>query len=71
MISVGIIEGSSVMGLAEDEYEALSVEGKAAHIERVRRVYENCGADYVINNMSELCALIDKIEQSYFAHAKK
>lgn len=63
MISVGIIEGSSVMGLMENEYEALSAEEKSAHIDRVRKVYEDCGADYIINNMSELLELIDKIEQ--------
>lgn len=64
MISVGIIEGSSVMGMMQDEYENLSTEEQAAQIERVRKVYESCGADYVINNMSELCDLIDKIEQA-------
>lgn len=64
MISVGIVEGSSVMGMMQDEYEALSAEEKVFQNERVRKVYEACGADYVINNMSELCDLIDKIEQA-------
>lgn len=64
MISVGIIEGSSVMGMTQEEYETLSDADKAVQIERVRKVYEDCGADYVINHMSELCELIDKIEQA-------
>ena len=64
MISVGIIEGSSVMGMMQEEYETLSDEDKAVQIDRVHKIYESCGADYVINNMSELCDLIDKIEQA-------
>lgn len=63
MISVGIIEGSSVMGYTEAEYEALSLEQKAAEADKVRKVYGACGADYVIGNMSELMALIDEIEK--------
>ena len=62
MISVGIIEGSSVMSCTEAEYEAMSQEQRAENAQRVREFYEACGADYVINNMSELCTLIDKIE---------
>lgn len=62
MISVGIVEGSSVMGLSEEEYENLSPEEKEQEIARVTKVYEDCGADYVIRNMSELCGLIEKIE---------
>lgn len=63
MISVGIIEGSSVMGYTEAEYEAFSPERKELECQRVRQVYEACGADYAISNMSELVSLIDKIEK--------
>lgn len=63
MISVGIIEGSSVMGYTEAEYEALSPDNKEFECQRVRQVYEACGADYVISNMSELVSLIDEIEK--------
>lgn len=63
LISVGIIEGSSIMGLKQNEYEELSSEGKKLQIERVRKVYEACGADYVIQNMAELCNLIENLER--------
>ena len=63
MISVGIIEGSSVMGYTEAEYEAVSPERKELECQRVRQVYEACGADYVISNMSALIPLIEKIEK--------
>lgn len=58
MRSVGIVEGSSVMGLSETEFQALSQVEKDEISARVRKVYENCGADYVIQNMSELPALV-------------
>lgn len=63
MISVGIIEGSSVMGMTQEEYEKLSEDKKKLQAERVRGVYSDCGADYVLNNMSELCGLLDRLEQ--------
>lgn len=65
MISVGVLEGSSEMGLSQLEYESLSEEEKAKECERVRKIYFNCGADYVIQNMSELADLIFDIEQNH------
>lgn len=62
MISVGIIEGSSVMGLTREEFDSLSKDEKQMHVQRVREFYEGCGADYVIRDMSQLPALIEQIE---------
>ena len=59
MVSVGVIEGSSVMGLSEEEYEMLSKEEKERECRRVRKVYEEVGASYVIRDMSELLELIE------------
>lgn len=64
VISVGIIEGSSVMGFSEEEYKKLSGEEKTEHCKRVRAVYEKAGADYVIQNMSELTILVRLISAS-------
>lgn len=58
MLSVGIVEGSSVMGLREAEYAALSEAEKQAQCQRVRKVYADCGADFILQNMSELCPLL-------------
>lgn len=62
LISVGIVEGSSIMGLSQQEYQSLTAARQAQECARVRRVYENCGADYVLQNMSELLDLISRIE---------
>jgi 2-aminoethylphosphonate--pyruvate transaminase/phosphonoacetaldehyde hydrolase len=61
--SVGVITGSSEMGLTRDEYNALTDEQKHAVFARVKKTYFDAGADYVINNMSELPALIDEINE--------
>ena len=63
IISIGIVEGSSIMGLSEEEYEQLSDVEKEDNIRRVHKVYEGCGADYIIMNMSELPALIESMEK--------
>lgn len=62
VISVGILEGSSEMGLTEEEYNALSDSQKAELLDKLERDYKAAGADYVIKNMSELCPLIDRIQ---------
>lgn len=64
VITVGILEGSSEMGLSEEEYAALDEKAKTALKEKMRKEYEEAGADYVINHMGELCALIDEIEKA-------
>lgn len=63
MISVGVIEGSSVMALSEAEFKALSPADRAAEFARVTKVYRDSGADYVIDNMSQLPGLIKEIEK--------
>ena len=60
-IAVGVIEGSSVMALNEEEYKALSKEEQDEKVQRVREVFVQAGADYVIRNMSELPALIEML----------
>jgi 2-aminoethylphosphonate--pyruvate transaminase/phosphonoacetaldehyde hydrolase len=62
--SVGVITGSSEMGLSESEYRALPKEEKIEIGKRVKKTYFDAGADYVINTISELPALIDEINES-------
>lgn len=59
--SVGVIEGSNELGLRLDEMKALSKEELDARCEKVKAKYLDAGAHFVIRNMSELPALIEKI----------
>lgn len=56
--TVGVIEGSSEMGLSEAEYEALSEEEKEEQIAGVKDKFLKAGADAVIRNMKELTDLL-------------
>ena len=58
VISVGVIEGSSEMGLSEEEYNNLSEDEKNNLCQKVKDSFLKAGADYVINNMSELPSLV-------------
>ena len=51
------------MALSEEEYSQLSNEEREAQIKKVRETFLKAGADYVIQNMGELPALISKIEE--------
>ncbi len=62
LFSIGVIEGSSIMALSQAEYDALDEQEKQAVRQRVAAVYQNCGADAVINNLSELIDVLDNIE---------
>lgn len=60
-ISVGVIVGSSEMGLSEEAYTALSEAEQNALIEKTRAKFEEAGAHYTIETMAELVGLIDKL----------
>lgn len=56
--TVGVIEGSSEMGLTQEEYEALDADEKQAKIQAVKEKFIDAGADEVILNMKELIKLL-------------
>lgn len=56
--TVGVIEGSSEMGLTQQEYEALDADKKQAKIQAVKEKFIEAGADEVILNMKELVNLL-------------
>lgn len=57
VLSVGVIEGSSVMGLTKEEYDDLAPAERMAECKRVAEVYKEAGADYVIKDISGLLEL--------------
>lgn len=59
--SVGVVIGSSEMGLSIDEFNALSKEEQEKVISKTEESFIQSGADFTIKSMSELPALIEKI----------
>jgi len=59
--AVGVIIGSSEMGLSEEEFTSLTVEEQQFEIQKAKRIFEEIGAHYTIETMKELPALIETI----------
>lgn len=60
VVSVGVIEGSSVMGLTKEEYDKLTEGEKAEAKERVKEKFISTGADYVIDDIRGILDLIEE-----------
>lgn len=56
--TVGVVEGSSELGLSKEEYESLSDTEKQEKIDFVTQKFIQAGADAVIKNMGELLTLV-------------
>ncbi|QGQ48482.1 phosphonoacetaldehyde hydrolase [Metabacillus sediminilitoris] len=61
--AVGVIIGSSEMGLSLDEFHALSESDQEKAILQTENSFRQNGADFTIRSMSELPKLIEKINQ--------
>lgn len=59
--AVGVIIGSSEMGLSEEEFQALTSEERQQVIAKTKRIFEETGAHYTIETMAELPKLIETI----------
>ena len=58
MLSLGVIEGSSVLGLTQAEFAALSADGRAQACAKARQTFLDAGADDVLQTINELPAWI-------------
>ena len=58
---VGVVRGSSMLGLCEDELAALDTNETETLFSEARSKYYEAGADFVIDNISALPRLIDVI----------
>lgn len=52
--AIGILKGSNLMGLSQDEYEQASAEEIRSRSENARRIYLEAGADAVIDSILDL-----------------
>lgn len=62
-LTVGVIKGSNMLGLSESEFGALSTVEIAAHYETAKKKYQAAGADYIIDDLSALPALVERINR--------
>ena len=62
VVAVGVTDGSSVAGCSEAEWNAMSEDEKNVVREKAKKVFLDAGADYVIRDLSELPALVDKLD---------
>lgn len=60
-ISIGVVEGSSEMAMAQEQFDALCDDDKAAAREQASSVFHAAGADAVINTFAELPALLRQL----------
>jgi phosphonoacetaldehyde hydrolase len=60
--SVGVLDGSSVMGVSEETFRQKSEAEKQVMREAAARVFMKAGADAVIQDMTELPGLLEKLE---------
>jgi phosphonoacetaldehyde hydrolase len=63
--SVGVLDGSSVMGQSEESFLALSKEERKILRERSKSIFKAAGADFVIQDMGFLPQLLEDIESKY------
>lgn len=62
--SIGVIDGSSEMGLSYDEFMALSEQEQEARRSVIRKRYMDAGAFYAINNIKSLPYVINAIQNN-------
>ena len=62
-VTVGIVDGSNIMGLSELAFNALSPAEQNERRDQVTAAYQRAGADYILQSMAELPALLEQINQ--------
>lgn len=67
--TVGVVLGSSELGLSRREVAALTEQELAAEKARVRAAYYKAGADYIIDDMNELPAVVEDIDRKLHQNA--
>ena len=62
--TVGIVEGSSLMGLSQVSFEELDNEEQITKINEVKRKFDSANADFVIDNIFDLVQIIEYLNES-------
>ena len=64
VISIGVIEGSSELGLSEAEFSSLREEERTARCKKVAETFQKAGAHFVLQAFSDLLTLMDFLPNS-------
>ncbi len=59
--SIGILQGSNLLGLSQQEYETMDPAQLAQRKQKTAEIYRQAGADMVIDSIADLPAAIDEI----------
>ena len=62
--TVGIVEGSSLMGLTQVEFDELNNEEQIAKRNEVKRKFESVNADFVIDSILDLVQIVEYLNES-------
>lgn len=62
--TVGIVEGSSLMGLSQVEFDELDNEQQITKRNEVKREFESANADFVIDSIFDLVQIIEYLNES-------
>ena len=63
ILSLGVLEGSSVLGLTQEEYEALPPQDRERVLGRAKETFLAAGADGVLLNLSQLPQWLEEQEK--------
>ncbi len=69
VISLGVLEGSSVLGMTQEEYEALTLVERQVALDQGRKILLQAGADDVLLNLRDLPAWIENLPHHFSAMA--
>ncbi|MFC6175628.1 phosphonoacetaldehyde hydrolase [Companilactobacillus huachuanensis] len=62
--TVGIVEGSSLMGLSQVEFDELNTEDQITKRNEVKRSFETVNTDFVIDSIYDLVQIIEYLNES-------
>jgi len=62
--TVGIVEGSSLMGLSQVEFDELNTEEQITKRNEVKRSFESVNTDFVIDSIYDLVQIIEYLNES-------
>jgi phosphonoacetaldehyde hydrolase len=69
-LAVGVVKGSSMLGLSAEELDSLSDGDAARLLAAAEAGFMQAGADYVISEIGELPGLVERLQAGYRPHER-